>query len=172
MQKKLFSKVTIFAAPILIACGLLAFIAAATPQSGSPRSAVQTQSLVQRCSDRTLSGNYAFTVEGTLFAIPGVTLPPGVTLALRGVTMAHYDGRGNLTQVDHILVNGAEPEEEWTPGSGTYTVNPDCTGSQEIFVPGNPLSPVKIHFVVDKEGREVRQVVDANAVTAIGAKVD
>jgi hypothetical protein len=35
--------------------------------------------------------------------------------------MAHYDGEGNLTLVDHIVLNGVPPEpaEEWRPGSGT-----------------------------------------------------
>lgn len=61
---------------------------------------------------------------------------------------------------------------EWTPGSGTYTVNDDCTGSQELFITGNPLSPIRSHFVIDKNGREIREVVDANAVSAIGTKVE
>jgi hypothetical protein len=74
--------------------------------------------------------------------------------------------------VDHVIDNGMPPTEEWTPGSGTYTVNPDCTGSAVLNIPGNPLSPVSIHFVITKQGREIRQVVDANAVTAVGNKVD
>jgi hypothetical protein len=85
---------------------------------------------------------------------------------------SHYDGKGNLTQVDHVVFNGAPPMEEWTPGSGTYSVNPDCTGSAVINIPGNPLSPVNLHFMVVGQGQEIHQVVDANAVTAIGRKVD
>lgn len=42
--------------------------------------------------------------------------------------------------------------------------NPQC--------PGNPLSPINLHFVIAKDGREIHQVVDANAVTAVGNKVD
>jgi hypothetical protein len=35
-----------------------------------------------------------------------------------------------------------------------------------------PLNPeVKLHFVVVRHGTEIHQVVDANAVTAIGIKV-
>jgi hypothetical protein len=41
-----------------------------------------------------------------------------------------------------------------------------------IVIPGDPGSPLKLHFVVDKDGREIRQVVDSNAVTALGAKVE
>jgi hypothetical protein len=85
--------------------------------------------------------------------------------------MTHYDGRGNLTQVDHAVTNGMPPEQEWTAGTGTYTVNPDCTGVGVIYTPSNPV-PVHLHFVVVNNGREVHQVVDANAVVAVGKKVD
>ncbi|MGC1907406.1 MAG: hypothetical protein WA715_26515 [Candidatus Acidiferrum sp.] len=62
--------------------------------------------------------------------------------------------------------------QEWTPGTGTYSVNSNCTGSATLNVPGNPLSPINLHFVIAKDGREIHQVVDANAVTAVGNKVD
>ena len=51
-------------------------------------------------------------------------------------------------------------------------VNPDCTGVAVIIISGDPSSPVNLHFVVVKHGREIHQVVDANAVTAIGNKVE
>jgi hypothetical protein len=69
-------------------------------------------------------------------------------------------------------VNGQEPQDEWTPGSGTYTVNEDCTGWQEVFINGSSDPPIRSHFIVDKGGREIREVIDANAVTAIGARVE
>jgi hypothetical protein len=76
-----------------------------------------------------------------------------------------------LTQVDHFVVNGIPPREEWTPGSGTYTVNPDCTGIALINVPGDLNSPINLHFVMVRDGNEIRQMVDANAVTAVGTRV-
>jgi hypothetical protein len=115
------------------------------------------------CTNHTLHGDYGFALEGEI-------LGPG--LQFRGIVMQKYDGKGNFTQVDHIVVNGAPPAEEWTPGSGTYTVNPNCTGSAVIIVPGNPLSPINLHFVVVKQGKEIHQVVDANVVTAVGNKVE
>jgi hypothetical protein len=115
------------------------------------------------CSNRTLQGDYGFALEGVLIG-------PG--LQLRGVVMQHYDGKGGLTQVDHIVTGGFPPPQEWTPGTGTYTVNADCTGSAVLTIPNNPDSPVNLHFVVVRRGREIRQVVDANAVTAVGVKVD
>jgi hypothetical protein len=85
--------------------------------------------------------------------------------------MRHFDGQGNSSQVDHIVVNGMPPTTEWTPGSGTYTINPDCTGTEVINSPSSPTGPLNLHFVVVREGKEIHEVVDGNAVTAIGIKV-
>jgi hypothetical protein len=134
--------------PVIVCC-LLTSGASAAPRSD-----------VQPCSNHTLFGDYGFALEGTF-------LGPG--LPFRGVVMQHYDGKGNLTQVDHIVVNGVPPAEEWTPGSGTYTVNPDCTGAAVINAPGNP--PINLHFVIVRQGKEIHQVVDSNAATAVGIRV-
>ena len=124
------------------------------------------------CSNRSLKGDYGFAVEGIILAVPGVRLPPGAALPMRGVAMTHFDGKGSLTQVHHIVVNGMPPKEQWTPGSGTYNINPNCTGTATINIAGNPLSPVKLHLVVVKSGKEVHTVVEANAVTSVGIKVE
>lgn len=160
MQNKLISKILIVATPIAGVFGVLALMASATPQS-----VAQKLQSPPKCSARTITGDYAYTIEGTLLIAPTVTLP------IHGISLAHYDGKGNKTQLDHVVVNGQEPQEEWTPGSGTYTVNEDCTGWQEVFVNGSP-DPIRSHFIIDKSGREIREVIDANAVTAIGAKVE
>ena len=157
MKKKSISRISMVATPMIIICGLLA-------SGGS----AMAQSDVGRCSNQTLFGHYGFSIEGVIPAGPGVTLP------LRGVAMGHFDGQGNLTQhVDHVVVNGMPPPQEWTPGSGTYTVNPDCTGTLVINIPGSPFSPVKLHLVVVRQGKEIRTVVDAgSATTSIGIKVE
>jgi hypothetical protein len=145
------------ATPMMIVCGLLVSGASAMAQSDV------TPSMARRCSNRTLFGNYGFALEGEI-------LGPG--LQFRGVVLQHYDGRGHLRQVDHVVTNGMPPTEEWTPGTGTYTVNPNCTGKAVINVPGNPLSPINLHFVVVRGGKEIHQVVDSNAATAVGVKVE
>jgi hypothetical protein len=164
MQNKLISFVVVV--PIAVISGVLALLASAAPQSASLHSAVQKLPPPPRCSARTIAGDYAYTIEGTLLLSPTVTLP------IHGISLAHYDGKGNKTQVDHVVVNGQEPQEEWTPGSGTYTVNEDCTGWQEVFINGSLDPPIRSHFIIDKGGREIREVIDANAVTAIGARVE
>jgi hypothetical protein len=157
MQWKSISRTSIVAIPIMIVCGLLVAASSMRPTARADNEDTKV------CTNRTLQGDYGFALEGEI-------LGPG--LQFRGVVLQHYDGKGNFTQVDHIVFNGVPPAEEWTPGSGTYTVNPNCTGSAVVIVPGNPLSPINLHFVVVREGKEIRQVVDANAVTAVGNKVE
>jgi hypothetical protein len=157
MQWRSVSRMSMLAIPIMIVCGLLVAASSMGPTARADNEDTKV------CTNKTLQGDYGFTLVGEI-------LGPG--LQFRGVVMQHYDGTGNFTQVDHIIVNGMPPAEEWTPGSGTYTVNPNCTGSAVVIVPGNPLSPINLHFVVVREGKEIRQVVDANAVTAVGNKVE
>lgn len=161
MQNKLISQISMAATPIMIVCGLLASGVSAMAQSDDGP-----------CSNRTLLGDYGFSIEGVVLAIPGVTLPPGAALPVRGVALTHFDGKGKLSQVDHVVVNGMPPMVEWTPGTGNYTVNPDCTGTAVIDIPGNPLAPVKLHFVVVRQGKEIHTVVEANAVTSVGIRVE
>jgi hypothetical protein len=143
---------------VLIACAFTAISTsmwAANDDSGNGR----------RCSNRTLYGNYGFTIEG-LLAIPG----PGIQL--RGVVLVGYDGNGHITQVDHVVEDGAPPSEAWRPGTGTYHVNANCTGKATITIASSPAPPLVVYFVVTKEGREIRQVVEGNAVVATGEKVE
>jgi len=137
----------------MIVCGLLAFNVSAVAQSKSETTNGG------RCSNRTLSGDYGFALEGTFLPATPV----------RGVVMQHYDGKGNITQVDHLVVYGAPPPQEWTPGTGTYTVNPDCTGAATLTTPDGTIY---LHFVVVNNGKQINQVVDSNAVTAVGIKVN
>jgi hypothetical protein len=116
------------------------------------------------CSNRTLEGNYGFTVEGLI----GI---PGSGIQIRGVIRQEYDGNGHLTQVEHVVVDGAPPSEAWTLGSGTYTVNADCTGTARITIPSSGNPPLVVYFVVTKHGRVVREVSEGNAVIATGEKV-
>jgi hypothetical protein len=84
--------------------------------------------------------------------------------------MAHYDGAGHFTQVDHVVVNGMPPgPPQWHPGSGTYSVNPDCTGTTTVnFTDGRPSG--QSSFILVKQGAEWHLVVD-NAGSAPGLYV-
>jgi hypothetical protein len=116
------------------------------------------------CSNSTIRGSYAFTIHGTIF------LPDGSTVLLDGLAKQTFDGRGNFTQVDAVAANGNLPPG-WRPGSGTYSVNPDCTGTQTIVIPGNP--DVHVQFIVAQSGNTIHQVVidPGVAATAEGERV-
>jgi len=158
MQRKSASKMMV-ATLMMIACALLTFGVSAVAQSNNTTtSAIPGGKL---CSNRTLSGDYGVLIEGTILGSPDTPL--------RGVTMQHYDGNGNITQVDHVVIGGMPPTEEWRKGSGTYTVNPDCTGAAVLNF---PVGPPNLHFVVVNNGKQTNQVVDGNAITAVGTRVN
>jgi hypothetical protein len=158
MKRKSVFRISTTATPMMIVCGLLV-----AGSSAWADDAVDTQ-----CTNRTLLGDYGFSIEG----VGG--LPTAFSLnAIRGVAMGHFDGKGNYSQVDHVVAGGTPPPQEWTFGSGPYTVNPNCTGTLVINIPGSPFSPVKLHFVVVRQGKEIRTVVDSgSATTSIGIKIE
>ena len=143
---------------VSVACLVMASGTAALAQSDASGASEGHKA----CSNRTLLGDYGTQLEGTIL---------GPNLPLRTLLMAHFDGKGNLTSVDHVVLNGKPPEEEWRPSSGTYAVNPDCTGSASVDVaPGNP--PLMFHFVVVKHGEQILEVVDGGAIRGVAYRVD
>jgi hypothetical protein len=116
------------------------------------------------CSNSTIRGSYAFTIHGS------IVLADGSTLLVDGLAKQTFDGNGNFTQVDAVAVGGHLPPG-WRPGSGTYSVNPDCTGTQTIVIPGNP--DVHLQLIVAQSGNTIHQVVidPGVAATAEGERV-
>jgi hypothetical protein len=111
------------------------------------------------CGNQTLKGTYANSLHGLIF-IPGGSAP----LVLAGVVKTTYDGNGTFTQVDAVSDNGSGVTG-WRPGSGTYSVNPDCTGTQTIVVAGMP--DLHLQFVVSPSGNTLHFVViDPGLATA------
>jgi hypothetical protein len=116
------------------------------------------------CSNSTIRGSYAFTIHGTIF------LPDGSTLVVDGIDKVTFDGKGNFTQVDAVATNGILTPG-WRPGTGSYSVNPDCTGTQTIVVPGMP--DLHLQFIVAQSGNTIHQVVidPGFATTAEGERL-
>ncbi len=145
-------------ARVLTLCLALASVSLAVAQSNY---SAQTTGH-KMCSNRTIAGDYGVQIEGTIL---------GPNLTLRTLVMEHFDGVGNLTEVDHVVLDGQPPAEEWRPTTGSYTVNPNCTGSVSIDVgAGNP--PLNYHFVVVDSGRQILLVVDGGAIRGVGYRVD
>jgi hypothetical protein len=162
MQRKAVSRILMAAIPIMVVCFVLA-VASASAQSDTPHSGDR------QCSNRTLFGDYGFAVEGLLLPEPGVTLPG------RGVTMTHFDGKGNLTQVDSLIINGSAISD-WSPVTGTYHVNANCTGTMTLLPSTGGF--VNLRMVVVKRGKEVHTVVwppfdgPDRIVTSVGVRVE
>ena len=156
MKHKSIARVLVAVTPIVMVCGLLASSTSAMAESHE-----------RRCSNRTLFGDYGSVSEGVLLNIPG--LPPETQF--RALTMTHFDGKGNLSWVEHTVINGTLLAPGWTPATGTYSVNPDCTGIAVVSTPNSPV-PLNLGFVVIKQGRELHTVLDTDAILGDFVKVD
>jgi hypothetical protein len=114
------------------------------------------------CTNTTIQGDYGFIVTGMRPSAPG-----GPVEMIVGVAMTHFDGNGNLTQTDNIhgsITGLATPDR---PGTGTYTVNSDCTGTMILTNKGAP--PLTVKIVVVDNGNEIRAaVVSPTATVAPG----
>jgi hypothetical protein len=138
--------------------GMLAAAIALPALSGVARAQITDK---DGCSDATLKGDYAFAVTGWNL-LSGVWVPNFV------VGIGRFDGTGGFTQVDYPAdgLLRTPPLTDFRMGeTGTYTVNPDCTGSQEIKLnvpgvpPGTSHGVIENMFVISGGGRSVHGVV-------------
>ena len=124
------------------------------------------------CSNATLTGDYGFTISGQIF------IPNGPVIQREGIAMTHFDGAGNLSQVDMVLSspNALAPPGFTLPADsvtgfhtqekGTYTVYSDCTGTLTInFPPATssvgtiPGAILVAKFVLSNGGRAIHTIV-------------
>ena len=103
------------------------------------------------CSNFTLKGTWVNSLHGLIYP-PDNSAP----LVLAGIVKTTYDGNGNFTQVDAVGESG-NVGSGWRPGTGTYTVNPDCTGTATIMVPGMP--DLHLQFIIGQSGNTSHFVV-------------
>jgi hypothetical protein len=113
------------------------------------------------CSNATLKGDYALAVTGWTLS-PGPLWVPNFVVGI-----GRFDGNGKYTQVDYPA-DGLRTSNltDFRMGqTGSYTVNPDCTGSQEIMLnvpgvpPGTSHGIIESMFVIASGGRSIHGVV-------------
>ena len=102
------------------------------------------------CSNATLKGTFAEKDTGFI-----TNPPPAAASLFAGVNLETFDGHGAMTATGFATVDGnGGPQTE----TGTYTVNPDCTGTYEVQIsPGGFTAHA--FFVIDDGGNELQIVV-------------
>ena len=106
------------------------------------------------CSNATLKGTFAHMANGF------ITAPPAMAGPLAGVGTDIFDGNGGITASTATLnINGNVVP---LTATGTYKVNPDCTGTYTITGQGGTT---RLALVIADNGNEIQAVcIDAGVV--------
>ena len=108
------------------------------------------------CSNATLKGGYSDQDTGTIVGVG----------PFAAVNLDTFDGKGKLTISGISSVNGSISAGVLT---GTYHVNPDCTGTYTVS--GGGLT-VDAFFVIDQAGNELQIVIidSGNVINCVARK--
>jgi len=142
MKRNLTSRILLAITPMMIICSVL------VPGSSG---------VAESCSNKTIKGDYGCSINGSL--IFGPTQLPFVA-----ATTTHYDGEGNLTGLEHPVINGSSLDSGWDKNAGTYTVNPDCTAKSVTSSPNSQDSIIN-YFVVVDNGKQIYSVNGEHALS-------
>lgn len=97
------------------------------------------------CSNASLKGTFAHVATGFL------TAPPAMAGPFAGAGTDTFDGNGGFTGTATLSLNGNIVSATET---GTYKVNPDCTGTYTVPGPGGTT----VFFVIADSGNEFHGV--------------
>jgi hypothetical protein len=109
-----------------IALAVASVLTLGVQYKGAPSGLVPVVQAQSGCSERSLRGNYGFQINGNIIGLGPIA----------GTALVTYDGAGNFTQIDNVNINGGGIPVLNRPGSGSYIVNADCTGTQTLNLPG------------------------------------
>jgi hypothetical protein len=128
------------------------------------------------CSNGTLKGAFAFNGHGEILGLldTGGALHLFTTPAiLDDVALVTFDGNGGFKRTDYGNIGGLPKggSTDFNPNqSGTYTVNPDCTGSMHVAYTSGVQTDLRI--VVADDGTLVKSVVYHAYTPASGPAAD
>jgi hypothetical protein len=111
------------------------------------------------CSTSSLRGDYSIRITGAILAGPQAG-------PVDGVNLTHFDGNGNLTSVDHVILSGVVPAIGWRAAVGTYSLNPDCTGQAAFTYPDGKSPGLTYFFVLTNHSRETWQFTQMDIVVS------
>jgi hypothetical protein len=137
---------------------LILSIALVVPPEREPLGLVGTAYAIETgCNLETLRGGYANSFQFLNANDPGAVPAPLADFSHMpgaGVAQMTFDGRGNYTEKFTVSVGGLILRLE---GSGTYTVNSDCTGTRVLNINGGPQG-IPFDFVIADNGKEVHEL--------------
>ena len=104
------------------------------------------------CSSATIRGAWGYTETGSVIA------PTGAVVAAAAVGRYEFDGAGSFEGEQNSSANGVVGPDTKT---GTYTINPDCTGTLTLtaYRDGIAQRLSVWAFVIDGNGREMRAIM-------------
>jgi hypothetical protein len=144
----------------LLALALLAVLVALVLVTTTSKRAVRTVYAQGGCSVGTLNGDYAFSQPGWAGAGQGNQLP------FFNVGVLAFGGTGALSVSFTSVSRGVVSTET---DAGTYTVNPDCTGS--ISITAGPGAGVTFNIVIIGHGAELFGInTSAGFTSSVDAK--
>lgn len=123
------------------------------------------QAADRACSNASLSGTFAVVDTGVIMA-PSAEAGP-----FADVGTLTFDKKGNTAGTAWVSQNGNIFQMNM---SGTYAVNPDCTGTFTLNIslvgPAISLPPVHAFFVIDNDGKEFHSMSTdpGRTITTIG----
>lgn len=143
------------------AAGVLATVTglaiAVAALSYSPKVGATGQDVGRSCGNHTLRGDYGL-LASTVRQVP---LPlGGGSERVTAIATWTFHANGTFTQRTGAAlkgeVTGVAPEIGEV--AGTYSVNPNCTGTMALFVPNLPF-PIEYAFVIVDNARQVNAMI-------------
>jgi hypothetical protein len=115
------------------------------------------------CTEGNLKGSFGYALEGLRFPSP----PSSVGVELVGAAgLLVFDGLGGLTAQDTVhTASGSTGAIARRTGTGTYTVDSNCTGSGEI---GGDYGALNFYFAIFSHGKEFAFIVTNPGTDQIG----
>ena len=131
----------------------------------------------KECNDQILTGGYGYSFSGFSGPYAGTPTPTFFGVGRVGaVGLAIFDGAGGLMARDTLARSGTPAIRH--AGTGTYGVNPNCTGSASINLTSDAdpktgkvdLENVKFDFMIvpGSHGREFSFIVTHQTLCAVG----
>jgi len=135
----------------LAAIGLASFICMALPAQAS------------QCSLANVAGSYGYTASGFINIGENTFLPAA---AAGRIT---FDGNGHVSGTQTRVVAGSSLDETY---SGTYSVNPNCTGSFTVLVePDTRTSTVDLVWTENTNGASAVFTTPGFILTATARRI-